>query len=288
MIERYYVEPVHQKVADDLYKASGCFRNECSLSHHAEREVLLRLYREGMRASPLDHFPDEPDGWQLERFLYKYCDPTYNPAIDEPGVHQHKRALWPPKIKSIFSKANRAMFLDRFGLDIWFSFVCLADNGTYEEEFGLPQATITYLTLPGSITRKHKWEANCHYRDANGNKVTIPSSYGENGLGMTMEACKQPSAEELSRFTRVLKTLDLRVSVQRGQKQCLALRPLSSAEDGDSDGSTGHSGSASSPCDEYCDCMDSPVRVSPFDEKDQDSKFPRLMFLTRNKDIRQA
>jgi hypothetical protein len=168
MVEGYVAKPVRERVATNLAVASRCFKNDCSLIDHADREMPLDLYREGVEAFELDYYSRKPNDKQLLRVVREYYEPLAHTGIDEEEAHHRKRVLWPETVGRIFSPTNRAMFSKKFGLDIWFSFVRLADDGRLHEILGVPQATITYLTLPGSVTRQHKWDGNAHFEDLRG------------------------------------------------------------------------------------------------------------------------
>jgi hypothetical protein len=158
MIEGHVASSVREKLAERSVVASRCFRNDCSLIDHADRETLTDLYRKGVESlQPDDYSPprtpndeqlmdlyrddvesfrrddhtDTPNDEQLTRTLMSYYKPFARTGIDEHEVHQLNRIAWPTTIGGIFSKANREMFLTNFGLDIWFSFVRL--GGRYRQ-----------------------------------------------------------------------------------------------------------------------------------------------------------
>lgn len=132
-------------------------------------------------------------------------------SFDGKKGHNDNRSVWPLTVKKIFSEANRLMFVDRFGLDIWFSFVRLAHDDRLDARFGAPQATITYLTLPDSIKRRHEW------------RKSVQTSYGENGFGMAVNLYREPSSKELLNFAQALAFLELEVFVHSTQRHDPAL-----------------------------------------------------------------
>jgi hypothetical protein len=167
VIEEFFIEQVRERVAEELEIASRCFKNECSVLDHADRSTLLEAYAECatipfLRCS-MD-FPEKPNDEQLVQVLEesnRYYSMT--PVLEyheEEEAHQTNRSNWPELIGGIFSTSNRRAFQTRFGLDIRSSFVSLPDNGIFSDEFGFPQATIAYLTLPGSVKRRRKWHGN--------------------------------------------------------------------------------------------------------------------------------
>jgi hypothetical protein len=277
MIEGHVASSVREKLAERATVASRCFRNDCSLIDHADKEMLMDLYREGVEAFNLEHYPRTPNDSQLMRVLRDYYQPYPNTGIDEEEAHQHNRDSWLTTIGRIFSEASRAMFLTKFGLDIWFSFVRL--DRRYRQKWGAPQATIAYLTSPGSVTRQYKWDGDAHVQDVHGNDYIIQSSYGENGFGMDVGVFRQLSAEELSKFTKASRILKLDVFVHPSQTHSPALGLGSSDEPGDPAAS--ESQGFESADGEH----DSTNTGSPDgDDKTTMHSFPRLMLLTRNKE----
>jgi hypothetical protein len=131
MIEGHVASSVREKLAERPVVASRCFRNDCSLIDHADRETLMDLYRDDVESFRRDDHTDTPNDEQLIRTLMSYYKPFARTGIDEHEVHQLNRIAWPTTIGGIFSKANREMFLTKFGLDIWFSFVRL--GGRYRQ-----------------------------------------------------------------------------------------------------------------------------------------------------------
>jgi hypothetical protein len=288
MIEGYLIKPIREKVAQDLAAASRCFENDCSLIDHVDRETLLDMYHQTLDEFHMTHPPRElprkPNDEQLICLRREYYEMGFEAATEEYTAHHRKRALWPTISENIFSKANQAMFLERFGLDMWVSFVRLPDEGIYrgKDDFGDPQATVTYLTLPGSVARQHKWDGNTHYDGIHAPFDAMRLSYGENGFGMAVEVCRQPPAEELSSFTKALKSLKLDVFVHPSQMHSPALGLGFSDERGDSDAPEPQ---RSEGADASVGRNDSTGTDNPNgDDKTSKHSFPRLMLLTRSRD----
>ena len=295
MIEGFFIKQVHEEVTRKLEAASRCFKNECSILDHADHSTLLERYAECattlfLRGS--EDFPDDPNDEQLiQAFEYFHGYYFMTPVLEhweEEEAHQTNRSNWPELVEGIFSQNNRQAFQERFGLDIWSSFVSLPDDNT-SDEFGFPQATIAYLTLPHSVERRHKWSGNLR-EGSNGDVFhEYPSTHGENGFGMAVNINRRPSAEELSRFPQALKVLKLKVFVHPSQKQFPALRlgpkyehkrfgaPNTSETPGGSRKSKSLVKSA--------DVDDSKRAATSVKEKKSSvPPFPRLMLLTRSND----
>jgi hypothetical protein len=88
MIEGHVTSPVREKLAERSAVASRCFKNDCSLLDHADRELLMDLYREGIDSFQLDHYPLTPTDEQLMRVLGDYYQPYARNGIDEEDAHQ--------------------------------------------------------------------------------------------------------------------------------------------------------------------------------------------------------
>jgi len=185
MIEGYIIAPVRRKAAEDLDDASKCFRNDCSLLNHVDRDETVQKYYQCVENGEIrdeETCSDEPD----DADLLEVAEGTIS-YEEEEEAHQENRADWPLIIGRIFSANNREMFQRRFGLDIWFTFVSLPDDRRFSEEYGFPQATIAYLTLPDCVTRRHRWDANLREQKNGDVFHEYRSSYGENGFGMPMD-----------------------------------------------------------------------------------------------------
>jgi hypothetical protein len=241
MIEGYLVAPLRAKATEELVAASRCFKNECSMLDHVDRDTLLEIYDDWVIGTDTRHpeYFDNPDDKQLVSVLRhghrKYPPPELE-YLEEEETHEANRHRWPRAMKDAFSESNRSMFQKRFGLDIWYSFVRLPCNGRYDEHFGLPQAAIAYLTLPNSVTSSRKWPENEEIEDPwTGEPRIVDAGHGEIGFGIPVEICKQPSAEELRKFSKALKFLKLKVFSHRSQNQEPALRLGSSNGDDECD-----------------------------------------------------
>jgi hypothetical protein len=159
----------------------------------------------------------------LFRWLYWEGEGRELEDIEEGDSHERNRSQWPLTVEKIFSESNRSMFKGRFGLDIWHSFARMphSENSQYGSDYGAPQATITYLTLPDTATKCRRWQNS----DPNAwNARTSTPDHIENGFGAAVEICKQPSAEELDRFSKALKFLDLKPFAHSSQKEDPVLR----------------------------------------------------------------
>ena len=284
MIEAHVVKSAHKKVAKDLHAASQCFRNECSLLNHEDRDTLLQRYHEGRDDSSLElqeNLPEDPD----DDLLVEILDDTL-PYLDDEEAHQTNRSRWPLIIHGIFSPSNRQMFQRRFGLDIWFSFVSLPNDGRFSEEYGFPQATIAYLTLPNSVKRQQRWCGNIR-EEQNGDVFhEYRSLLGENGFGMPVNISRQPSAEELQRFSQALRFLKLEIFVHESQKHDTALDLGAPVQHSTLDASQSSKNPGSSPESEIeMEDSDGSERTVGSAEKDDlsGSPFPCLTLLTRNK-----
>jgi hypothetical protein len=239
-------------------------------------------------------FPDDPNDEQLVQALESgHNDYLQRPMLEydeEEGAHQTNRFNWPELVREIFSQSNRRAFRERFGLDIWSSFVSLPDDdGSLSDGFGFPQATIAYLTLPKSVKRRHEWSGNLREEMDGDTFYEHPSTYGENGFGMAVNINRRPSALALSKFPQALKVLKLKVFVHPSQKQLPALRLGPKYErkrpdapnTSETPGGSQESKSSIKPAD-----IDDSKRAATSVRKDESSvpPFPRLMLLTRCKD----
>jgi hypothetical protein len=243
MIEGYAVEPVRKKVSKDLEVASRCFRRQCSLLDHADRRELMKIYigwvgKDMLRPGQ----SSEPSDAELLDLVEEVAMCGYSPyleELDEEPEHEENRDLWPSTVEEIFSKSNRSLFKERFGLDIWYSFVRLPhhqSSGSFPE-FGYPQTTITYLTLPDSVSAGQSWAGNEEIEEPDGTRPVECNHY-MHGFGVAVEICKRPSAEELNRFSKALKFLKLKVFAHSSQKQDPAL--TLGTPDGHTDSDTPH------------------------------------------------
>jgi hypothetical protein len=224
IIDTYLARPVREQVAQELQIASRCFENRCNLFDHVDRDSLRQVYSACMEdMDPEDYAPfpaTDPTDEQLED---AFQHESFAKLVDDKPAHEKNKIAWVKTIRRIFSTEHCAMFQRRFELDIWFSFVRLPTARDYRLDTAVPQATIAYLTLPGSITRQHSWSTNDVGRDEQDNPIKILSC-GENGFGMAVEeAFREPTEEQRSNFQTALKYLNLRVSVHRSQPQYPAL-----------------------------------------------------------------
>lgn len=296
MIEGFIIKEVHEEVTKELEVASRCFKNKCSIVDHADRSRLLKLYAKCATFLPRDFedFPDDPNDEQLvqvlkDNFWYTFSSPVLE-DYEEEEAHQTNRFNWPKLVGGIFSQSNRREYQKRFGLDIWSSFVSLPHDGmSGSDEFGFPQATIAYLTLPDSVERRRKWSGNLREKTHFDTFYEYPSTHGQNGFGMAVNINRRPSAEELSRFPQALKVLKLQVFVHPSQKHFPALglgRPyehkkLDAPNTPETSGGFQKSKSLVKPADN-----DDSKRAATSVKKDKSSasRFPRLMLLMRSED----
>lgn len=223
MIEGFAVEPVRKKVDKDLNIASQCFRRQCPLLSRADRERLKKTYNEWANKGMLwQEKSDNPSDGELLDALGEVAGSPYSAHLYD---HDANRDQWPLTVYEIFSESNRSLFRDRFNLDIWHSFVRLPHHQGSDSVpgFGLPQATIAYLTLPDSAKTCQRWAGNEEYDDPDGG-WTVESNDHENGFGVAVEICRPPSAEELDRFSKALKFLKLQPFIHNRHQQGPALR----------------------------------------------------------------
>jgi len=214
MIEGYAVDPVRREVAKELEAASRCFRRECSLLDHADRGKLMEIYNgwvdRDMFSPAKSSKPSDEE--LLDRLLdVAICrDSPYLEELDESPKHEKNRIEWPLTVGEIFSESNRTLFRERFGLDIWYSFARLPhhEDSEYLPDFGFPQATITFLTLPNPGRSDHHWAHSTGIVDLDRARI-IECNHSENGFGVAVEFRKRPSAEELDRFSKASKLLKL-------------------------------------------------------------------------------
>jgi hypothetical protein len=227
MIEGQVVVPIHKTVTRDLEAAARCFKMKCSILDHADQHNLLGISNEYR----CHGYPRDPNDEELMDALdhIAIChEPEELAMTDEESIHEANKSEWLLTIERIFSESNRSMFKQRFGLDIWHSFARLPQDqsSNYDPEFGAPQATITYLTLPNSITRSHAWPDNEEIDDdyyCCGTRI-VESNHTENGFGMAVSIRKRPSDETLGKFSRALKSLKLSVFVHNSQSPYSTLR----------------------------------------------------------------
>lgn len=302
MIEGYVVEPVRKKVARDLEVASRCFRTECSIVDHASRADLLWFYNKWVDETVMRHpeYYDDPTDEELVECLtsgVRYYEPPDLRDLHEKAAHERNRKNWPLRLEQIFSEHNRWMFQKRFGLDIWHSFVRLPYMYRNQEEWGFPQATITYLTLPNRVSRHHQWSEHDCIEDYTSDRRTesgfrrIDSNHDELGFGTAVDVCRQPSTKELAKFAQALKFLKLKVFVHNSQKLTPALK-LGSTEEieesAESDSSDGPEDPSELDASELSqDSNESHESKNSGDPSDKDEKlvlFPRPMLLSRHKD----
>jgi len=227
MIVPYVVKPVRERAAQELAVASRCFKNECSVLDHADRQTLLQTYKVYMRGIDPEHREvyslQNPTDADLKRAFEKMED--FSKYIDEKVGHHKNRVAWLRRMEEAFDPDHRAMFQRQFGLDIWYSFVSRRPGpGTW------PQATIAYLILPGSVKRQHSWSKYEYGHDIHGKRFKT-ASVGGNGFGMPVEMRSPPSAKQLDQFPRAMKYLNLKVFVHKSQKQYPALSTPASDPD---------------------------------------------------------
>lgn len=286
MIEGYIVEPVRKKLAEDLAGDSRCFKNDCSLLDHVDRDTLVEMYHERAEFMEMRRYDDEPDDEEL-LYVMDGDFESFEDARDQEEVHQENRLRWPATIRRIFSKTNREMFSNRFGLDIWFSSVVLDDNGRLERASGVPQATVTYLTMPTSVTRRRNWtQSTGQNEDYYDTSRTVELSNGESGYGTAVEVGRQLSTEELHKFAKALNFLELEVFVHPSQDIYPALRLESPEEAVVTQAPGSPSGSRRSESVSSSDGADDVDHVDGSDDTDNTSTspWPRLTLLTRVRD----
>ena len=136
------------------------------------------------------------------------------------------------------------MFKKRFGLDIWYSFARLShhEDSEYLPEFGYPQTTITFLTLPKPGRSDHHWAHSTGIVDLNRARI-IECNHSENGFGVAVEFSKRPSAEELDRLSKASKFLKLQAFAHSSHVPDPALQLESSRRSIDSNTTHGSKGS---------------------------------------------
>lgn len=224
-IAPYVAKPVREKVTKDFADACRCFRNTCSILDHADRDTLLRAYANFVGGAGTQHTESsdgDPSDEEIVDVLGSVKDTQLSEFFDEESAHRANEKAWSDTINKTFSDRNAAMFQKRFGLGIWLSFARLADNTFFDTHHA--QTTITYLTFPNDNDMMiHEWPKD-HGHEA---------SYKEIGFGVAVGICKQPSAEELAKFSAVLKHLNLKVFVTSSQRHYPFLQAGSPMEDTD-------------------------------------------------------
>jgi hypothetical protein len=213
-VAQYYILPVRKEKLNRWQECLECFENACEIAHYYSKEQALADYHE-VREMDLFELPggDEPDDDDLDEFVAR---------IDEtmPDGHFSRRQEWQTKVDKVLC-GNRALFRKHFGLDIWLSNVCM---GTSLREDSV-NATIIYLILPDRVAHSKEWSR--HLSEDGYDEPTY-----ESGYGMTVSMDQHPTSEDIQKFKRVMKDLDLKPFIHETQFQKKALSLASTNEKG--------------------------------------------------------
>ncbi|GAB7327904.1 hypothetical protein MBLNU13_g11686t1 [Cladosporium sp. NU13] len=212
-IAHYYVLPEREENAEQWQSQLRCYEDTCSLFEHNSREELLELHADLVERTPEVcecDYPYDPDDEELSECLGDHDD-----GFDQ---HQDNRYHWENQVATLDHK--RELFRKHFGLDLWLSTVCL---GSSERFYGEAETTLAYLTLPGREERSEKWD---HFEM----EGESPYGYGrptcKSGCGMAVTMEPHTSPQDVQRFKRAMKDLELDFFVHETQQQ---KKPLSLA-----------------------------------------------------------
>ena len=214
-IARYCVLPVREKHAALCTSQLHCYEDSCSLFADDLKEYLLEVHDDKVDNSPGACQCVDPENPRDEELSVCLGEPNYH--HDE---HDTNRYRWEERAESLAKE--RPLFRKHFGLDMWLSTVCL---GSSERFYSEAETTIACLTLPGREQRSEWWE---HFEPED-------ASYGSYGYGRpdcnsgcSMAVMMEPRTgpEEVQRFKRAMKVLELEVFLHETQQN---KKPLSLA-----------------------------------------------------------
>lgn len=211
-IARYYILPVREKHAALCTSQLHCYEESCLLFDDDVKENLLEAHDDMVRNSPVPCQCVDP---------YNPRDEELSACLGEHGYHHDEhdtnRYRWAQRAESLANK--RALFRKHFGLDVWLSTVCL---GSSERLYNEAETTIVCLTLPDREQRSEQWE---HFESEDASY-----EYGRPDCksGCSMAVMMEPRAgpEEVQRFKRAMKVLELEVFLHESQRN---KKPLSLA-----------------------------------------------------------
>lgn len=205
-IASYHILPVREANNKKWQSQLRCYEDTCSLFDHNSREDLLEIHADMVDRTPEVCECDDP--YDLDDEDLSECLGDHDDGFDE---HQDNRYHWEIQVANL--NHNRNLLQKHFGLDLWLSTVCL---GSSERFYGEAETTIAYLTLPGREERSEKWD---HFEMED----ELPYGYGrptcnsDCGMAVTMEPHTNP--EEVQRFKRAMKVLELEFFLHDTQQQ---------------------------------------------------------------------
>lgn len=211
-IASYYILPVREKHRESSMSQLRCYEDSCLLLADHVREYLLEVHEDMVDNNPgacqcVD--PDNPHDAQLSMCL---GEPNYHHA-----EYDTNRYRWEKRAESLAKK--HPLFRKHFGLDLWLSTVCLGSSERFNSE---AETTIACLTLPGREERSEQWE-HFEMEDAS-------YEYGrpdcKSGCSMAVVMEPRTGPEEVQRFKRAMKVLELEVFLHETQQN---KKPLSLA-----------------------------------------------------------
>lgn len=262
-IKEHVIAATHEDLSKEWTIASRCFEHRCSVRDHVNPWAIRHYYEKYMDEARLwdehpDRWPEDPSTEQMVDFMEEVVAKLDSPE-QEQMAHRKGAEEWVDKLKRTFSEENCALFLKRFGLDIWFSHVRFWKSRGYPGRWSWPWRTVAYLILPSKNYRNDAWD----WRHPGAPTQPVSKVYDEHGFMMAVNIDPQPSVQELQRFPQALEHLDLRVCDH------FALGHRSYAEDDeDEDGKAEESGSGDSNDDSTT--------------SDHAASFPKPMFLVHN------
>lgn len=214
-ISNHCVLPVREEIAREYMSQLRCYEDTCTLRDHRSREDMLEMHG---RCIDFDECecdnPYEPSDDNLSECLGN-CSPLVQDW--EFSIHPENRDQWALRVGSL--ERNRPLFRKHFGLDLWLSTVCL---GEARRSYGEAETTISCLSLPGRQERSETWtQFECE--DSGPEYGPLPCN---SGCSMIVAMDAHISPEDMQRFRRAMKILELEVYIHETQQN---KKPLSLA-----------------------------------------------------------
>lgn len=244
-IECYMADDEREDTLGPWVMSWLCFMATCDATDHYGTEELTRLHEHYFPRRILDdkggskhHLTAE----EMEDLEGTFADDEYErfgevlPGIEYWRVrHDQLRRIWtrlvgePGEEDRGFFSEKKHLIRKHFGLDVWMSHV-VHEERWYDEDF--TQSTITFLTLPDTVTTRKEWSTRIAGSECS---IRLPT---ETSYELAIVPPAQPSEKSLARFARAMKILGLEAVPLTEREELVADRKTVAselAEDSESD-----------------------------------------------------
>jgi hypothetical protein len=199
-IAQYRILEVREEKHEECISLMRCCEDTCTIYDHHSEEKLLDIYYDFMEcASTCSDDFDENPGMEVLSEWAAECN------LDQ-SQHYDNMSEWDDRLKTYLTD-KRSLLQKHFGIDMWFSKVCLGSSRSF---MAATETTVAYLTLPNRVESAKEWK-----RDMSEDGFESTNT----GYGFAVELDRRATSREIQNFKRAMKILDLDVFVHETQKQ---------------------------------------------------------------------